>query len=54
MATKAHRHTRHTRRRNRVQRFEGQWLVVLLARTLATIIVMVVARLLGLTAYGGH
>lgn len=54
MATKAHRRTRHIRRRNRVRRFEGQWLIALLARTLASIVVMVVARLLGLTAYGGH
>ncbi len=55
MATKAHRHARHVRRRNSAQKFDRQQLIVLLARTLATIIVMVVARLLGLTTtYGGH
>lgn len=54
MATKSHRHPRHTRRRSGARQFNGQWLVVLLARTLTTIIVMVVARLLGFTTYGGQ
>jgi hypothetical protein len=48
MATRAHQHSRRSRRtRNAVG---DQWLVALIARTLATIISMVVARLLGLSA----
>jgi hypothetical protein len=52
MANKAHRHSR--RSRSFRNRFEAHWLLVLLARTLASIAVMVVARLLGFTTYGGH
>jgi hypothetical protein len=54
MANKDHRPTRKRRRARRVEHSGRQWLVVLLARTLASIVVMVVARLLGLTPSGGH
>ncbi len=49
MATKARHHSRRIRRVRRVGNAVCcQWLVALIARTLATIILMVVARLLGL------
>jgi hypothetical protein len=54
MANKDQRPTRKRRRTRRVERSGRQWLVALLARTLASIVVMVVARLLGLTTSGGH
>ena len=51
MATRAHQHSRRSHRRDRVRNAVcGQWLLALIARTLATIISMVVARLLGLSA----
>jgi hypothetical protein len=54
MANKDQRPTRKRHRTRRVEQSGRQWLVVLLARTLASIVVMVVARLLGVTTSGGH
>jgi hypothetical protein len=49
MATKTHHHYRHSRRLRPARNIVcAQWLVALLARTVATIVLMVVARLLGL------
>jgi hypothetical protein len=46
MATKAHHHSRRSRHRH--NKFEAHWLLVLIARTLASIIVALVARWLHL------
>jgi hypothetical protein len=46
MATKAHRHSRRSRRLH--SKFEAHWLLVLIARTLASIVVALVARWLHL------
>lgn len=55
MAPKAHRHTRRFRRPQRIRNAVcGQWLLVLLARTLATILLMVIARWLHLPMPGGE
>ena len=55
MATKAHHHSRRSRRLHRVRKAVcGQWLLVLLARTLAAILLMVVARWLHLPGCGGE
>jgi hypothetical protein len=55
MATKAHHHSRRSGRLHRARdAIRDQWLVTLLARTLASIAVMIVARLLGLTTHGGR
>lgn len=54
MATKAHHHSRRSRRLRRVGNAVcGQWLLALIARTLASIILMVVARWLHLPVPGG-
>lgn len=54
MATKAHRHSRRTHRRGRHENVGTQRLVALLAQTLASIVLMVVARLIGVTTCGGR
>jgi hypothetical protein len=55
MATKAHRHSRRSRRPGRVGRKRNaQWLLVLIAQTLATILTVIVERWLGLTTSGGR
>jgi hypothetical protein len=46
MATKAHRHSRRSRRLH--SKFEAHWLLVLIARTLASIVVALVTRWLHL------
>jgi hypothetical protein len=49
MATKSHRHSRRPGRIGRFQKkFADNWLLVLLARTLASIVVALVARWLHL------
>jgi hypothetical protein len=52
MATRAHRRSRRSRRSRRLRRVRnavcGQWVLALIARTLSTVILMVVARLLDL------
>jgi hypothetical protein len=54
MATKAHHRSQRLHRLGRVHRkFKGQWLFVLIARTLATILTMIVAHLLELPTCGG-
>jgi hypothetical protein len=47
MATKAHRHTRRSRRAPNTN-IRSQWLVALVARTLASLLLMLVARWLHL------
>jgi hypothetical protein len=55
MATRAHQHSRHSRRLRRVRNaFCGQWLLALIARTLSTVLLMVVARWLHLPLPGGE
>jgi hypothetical protein len=55
MATKAYRHSRQPRCPARAhRRSDRRWLLVLIARTLATILTMIVTRLLGVTACGGR
>jgi hypothetical protein len=54
MATKSHHRSRRFRRLRRVRRTVGhQRLLVLLSHTLATLLLMVVARLLPLPGRGG-
>jgi hypothetical protein len=54
MATKAHHRSRLSRRLRRIRRtVSHQWLLVLLSHTLATLLLMVVARLLPLPGCGG-
>ncbi len=50
MATKAHRHTRRPHRAHNTSR--SQWLMALVARTLASLLLMVVARWLRLPSCG--
>lgn len=53
MATKAHHRSRRSRRVRRIRKtFCGQWLVCLLARSLVTVFLMLVARWLHLPAPG--
>lgn len=55
MTTKAHRHSRRSHRVGRARRkLDFQWLVVLVAQTLATILTVIVERWLGLTTSGGR
>jgi len=55
MATKANRHARRSRRPARAyRRSDRRWLLVLIARTLATILTVIVTRLLGVTACSGR
>jgi hypothetical protein len=55
MATKAHHRKRHSRRLRHVRKtLRGQWLLILLAHTLATIVVMVAAKWLHLPVPGGE
>jgi hypothetical protein len=51
MATRAHQHSRRPRGLRRVC---GQWLLALIARTLSTVLLMVVARWLHLPVPGGE
>jgi hypothetical protein len=51
MATKSHRHS--ARRRSVGSALRQQWLVALIARTTATVLLMVVARWLHLPMPGG-
>jgi hypothetical protein len=53
MATKAHHCSRNSRHRIS-KTLAGQWLVALLARTLANVLLMIVARWLHLTVPGGE
>lgn len=53
MATKAHHRSRNSRRRVS-KTLAGQWLVALLARTLANVLLMVVAHWLHLPVPGGE
>jgi hypothetical protein len=54
MATKAHHRSRRFRRLRRIRKTVGhQWLLVLVSHTLATLLLMVVARLLPLPGCGG-
>lgn len=54
MATKAHQHAQRSRRLRRVRNAaRGQWLLALVARSFATILLMVVARWLHLPMPGG-
>jgi hypothetical protein len=55
MATKAHHRSRRTRRLRRVRKaICDQWLIALLARTLTTILLMLVAHWLHLPVPGGE
>lgn len=55
MATRAHQHSRRSRRLRRPDNvFCGQWLLALIARALSTALLMVVARWLHLPAPGGE
>lgn len=55
MATRAHQHSRRSRRLRRFRKAVcGQWLLSLTARTLSTILLMVVARWLHLPMPGGE
>jgi hypothetical protein len=55
MATRAHQHSRRSRRLRRVcNAVCGQWLLALIARTLSTVLLMVVARWLHLPMPGGE
>jgi hypothetical protein len=55
MTTKAHRRSRRSQRLGRVGRkCSAQWLLVLIAQTLATILTVIVERWLGLTTSGGR
>jgi hypothetical protein len=51
MATKAHRRSRRSRRLDK--KFDAHWLLVLLARTLASLLLMVVTQWLHLPSCGG-
>lgn len=51
MATKAHGHTRRPRPAHNTNS-RGQWLIALVARTLASLLLMVVARWLHLPSCG--
>lgn len=53
MANKSHHHSRRSRRRV-CKTLCGQWFVALLARTLTTVLLMVVARWLHLPVPGGE
>jgi hypothetical protein len=54
MATRAHQHSRRSRCLGRVgNAIFGRWLLALIARTLSTVILMVVARWLHLPMPGG-
>lgn len=55
MATRAHHRSRRSRRLRRVRNAVcGQWLLALIARTLSTVLLMVVARWLHLPLPGGE
>lgn len=55
MATRAHQHSRRARRLRRVRNaVRGQWLLALIARTLSTVLLMVVSRWLHLPMPGGE
>jgi hypothetical protein len=55
MATRARQHSRRFRRLRRVcNAVCGQWLLALIARTLSTVLLMVVARWLHLPMPGGE
>jgi len=55
MATRAHHRSRRSRRLRRVRSAVcGQWLLALTARTLSTVLLMVVARWLHLPMPGGE
>jgi hypothetical protein len=55
MATRAHHHSRRYRRLRRVRNVVcGQWLLALMARTLSTVLLMVIARWLHLSMPGGE
>jgi hypothetical protein len=55
MATRAHHRTRHFRRLRRVRNAVcDQWLLALIARTLSTVVLMVIARWLHLPMPGGE
>jgi hypothetical protein len=55
MATEAHHRSRRSRRLRRVRNAVcGQWLLALIARTLATVLLMVVARWLHVPVPGGE
>jgi hypothetical protein len=55
MATRAHQYSRRSRRLRRVHTAAcGQWLLALIARTLSTVLLMVVARWLHLPVPGGE
>jgi hypothetical protein len=54
MATRAHQHSRRSRRVHRVRNAVcGEWLLALIGRTLSTVLLMVVARWLNLPTPGG-
>jgi hypothetical protein len=53
MATRAHQHSRRSRRLRRYA-VCGRWLLPLIARTLSTVLLMVVARWLHLPVPGGE
>jgi hypothetical protein len=55
MVTKAYHLPRRRSRQRRLHRkSEARWLLILIARTLATILTMVVARFLDVPTCGGH
>jgi hypothetical protein len=55
MATRAHPHSRRSRRLRRARNAVcGQWLLALIAHTLSTVLLMVVARWLHLPMPGGE
>jgi hypothetical protein len=55
MATRAQQHSWRSRRLHRVRNVQcGQWLLALLAHTLSTVLLMVVARWLHLPVPGGE
>jgi len=54
MATRAHHRSRRSRLRRVRKAVCGQWLLALIARTLATVLLMVVARWLHLPMPGGE
>jgi hypothetical protein len=54
MAAKAHHHSRRSRRLRRVRKAVCGWLLVQLAHTLTTVLLMVVAHWLNLPMPGGE